>query len=61
MFKLIKGTDNPLEYTHEELMNSLQGLDVFTKYRTRKALEKEEQRIINILSSPAKELKKKNK
>lgn len=61
ILKVIKGTDNPLEYTHEELMNSLQGLDEFTKYRTRKVIEKEKQRIIHELKKPIKVIEKENK
>lgn len=51
MLKVIKGTDNPLEYTHEELMDSLQGLDEFTMYRTQKVIEKECNRIIDSLNN----------
>lgn len=52
MLKLIKGTDNPLEYTHDELMESLKGNDEFTKYRIQKAIKKEEEKLLNQLKKP---------
>ncbi len=58
MFKIIKGTDDPLEYSHEELLNSLKSGDEFTSKRIEKELRKMENKIINILSSPTKKLKK---